>query len=96
LRVLESIFMIKKEFKIKNKTGLHARPAALLVKTTGKFKSNIFISKDGFEVNGKSIMGVMTLAAEPGSVIEVTIDGEDENEAMQALKDLIVNDFYEN
>jgi phosphocarrier protein HPr len=88
--------MIKKEFKIKNKTGLHARPAALLVKTTGKFKSNIFISKDGFEVNGKSIMGVMTLAAEPGSVIEVTIDGEDENEAMQALKDLIVNDFYEN
>lgn len=96
MRVLESIFMIKKEFKIKNKTGLHARPAALLVKTTGKFKSNIFISKDGFEVNGKSIMGVMTLAAEPGSVIEVTIDGEDENEAMQALKDLIVNDFYEN
>lgn len=88
--------MIKKEFTIKNKTGLHARPAALLVKTTGKFKSNIFISKDGFEVNGKSIMGVMTLAAEPGSVIEVTIDGEDENEAMQALKDLIVNDFYEN
>lgn len=96
MRVLESIFMIKKEFTIKNKTGLHARPAALLVKTTGKFKSNIFISKDGFEVNGKSIMGVMTLAAEPGSVIEVTIDGEDENEAMQALKDLIVNDFYEN
>ncbi len=96
MRVLESIFMIKKEFKIKNKTGLHARPAALLVKTTGKFKSNIFISKDGFEVNGKSIMGVMTLAAEPGSVIEVTIDGEDENEAMQALKDLIENDFYEN
>lgn len=88
--------MIKKEFTIKNKTGLHARPAALLVKTTGKFKSNIFISKDGFEVNGKSIMGVMTLAAEPGSVIEVTIDGEDEKEAMQALKDLIVNDFYEN
>ncbi len=87
--------MIKKELKIKNKTGLHARPAALLVKTTGKFKSEIFISKDGYKVNGKSIMGVMTLAAESGSLIEVFIDGPDENEAMTALEDLIKNKFYE-
>lgn len=87
--------MIKKELKIKNKTGLHARPAALLVKTTGKFKSEIFISKDGYKVNGKSIMGVMTLAAESGSLIEVFIDGPDEDEAMTALEDLIKNKFYE-
>ncbi|UCF63550.1 MAG: HPr family phosphocarrier protein [bacterium] len=87
--------MIKKELKIKNKTGLHARPAALLVKTTGKFKSEIFISKDGYKVNGKSIMGVMTLAAESGSLIEVFIDGPDEDEAMTALEDLIENKFYE-
>ncbi|MCK4892823.1 MAG: HPr family phosphocarrier protein [Calditrichia bacterium] len=87
--------MIKKELTIKNKTGLHARPAALLVKTTGKFKSEIFISKDGYKVNGKSIMGVMTLAAESGSVIEISVDGPDEEEAMLALEDLINNKFFE-
>lgn len=87
--------MIKKEFKITNKTGLHARPAALLVKTAGKFKSKIIISKDGFEVNGKSIMGVMTLAAESGSVILVTADGEDEKDVIEALEVLIKNKFYE-
>ena len=87
--------MIKKELTIKNKTGLHARPAALLVKTTGKFKSEIFISKDGYKVNGKSIMGVMTLAAESGSVIEISVDGPDEKEAMLALEDLINNKFFE-
>jgi len=87
--------MIKKELTIKNKTGLHARPAALLVKTTGKFRSEIFISKDGYRVNGKSIMGVMTLAAESGSVIEISVDGSDEKEAMLALEDLINNKFFE-
>lgn len=87
--------MIKKELTIKNKTGLHARPAALLVKTTGKFKSEVFISKDGYKVNGKSIMGVMTLAAESGSVIEISVDGPDEKEAMIALEDLINNKFFE-
>ena len=87
--------MIKKELIIKNKTGLHARPAALLVKTTGKFKSEIFISKDGYKVNGKSIMGVMTLAAEAGSVIEISVDGPDEKEAVIAMEDLINNKFFE-
>ena len=65
------------------------------MKTTGKFKSEIFISKDGYKVNGKSIMGVMTLAAESGSVIEISVDGPDENEAMLALEDLISNKFFE-
>jgi phosphocarrier protein len=88
--------MIKKVLKITNRTGLHARPAALLVKTTAKFKSDIFISKDGYEVNGKSIMGVMTLAAESGSNLELRIEGEDEQEALAALEDLISNNFFEN
>lgn len=88
--------MQKKVFKITNKTGLHARPAAMLVKTTGKFKSDIYISKDGYEVNGKSIMGVLTLAAESGSTLEVRIEGEDEQEAMMAIEDLIKNNFNEN
>lgn len=87
--------MITKELTIKNRTGLHARPAALLVKTIGKFKSEIFISKDGYKVNGKSIMGVMTLAAESGSIIEISIDGPDEKEALVALEDLINNKFFE-
>lgn len=87
--------MIQKELKVINKTGLHARPAALLVKTAGKFKSNIMISKDGFEVNGKSIMGVMTLGAESGSVILICVDGEDEEDAINALEELIQNRFYE-
>ena len=65
------------------------------MKTTGKFKSDIRISKDGYEVNGKSIMGVMTLAAEPGSVIQVIVEGEDEQEAMKAIEELINNRFFE-
>jgi len=88
--------VIKKVLKITNRTGLHARPAALLVKTTGKFKSEVYISKDGYEVNGKSIMGVMTLAAESGSILEVRIEGDDEQEAMAALEELINKNFFEN
>lgn len=87
--------MIKKTFKILNKYGLHARPAAMLVKTTSKFKSKIEISKDGLVANAKSIIGVMTLAAETGSEIEFTIDGEDAELALEAIADLIENKFYE-
>lgn len=87
--------MIKKILKIQNKYGLHARPAALLVKTTGKFHSNINIAKDGVVANGKSIMGLMTLVAESGSEIEVIVDGEDEEEAMRAIQQLIENNFNE-
>ena len=87
--------MIKKIIQITNKTGLHARPAALLVKTTAKFKSDIKISKDGYEVNAKSIMGVMTLAAENGSIVEVCADGPDEKEAIHAIEELITNKFFE-
>lgn len=87
--------MIKKVFQISNRLGLHARPAALLVKTAGKFKSSIQFAKDGYVVNGKSIMGVMTLAAEPGSEIEIIIEGADAQEALEAIAEIIENNFYE-
>ncbi|HID39236.1 MAG TPA: HPr family phosphocarrier protein [Calditrichaeota bacterium] len=87
--------MIKEIIKITNKHGLHARPAAHLVKVAGKFESEIKIIKDGLEVNGKSIMGVMMLAAEPGSELTFVIDGKDEKEALEAIKELIKNNFYE-
>lgn len=87
--------MIKKVFKIQNKFGLHARPAALLVKTSGKFKSVINIAKDGVVANGKSIMGLMTLVAESGSEIEITVEGIDEEDAMRAIQELIENKFNE-
>jgi phosphocarrier protein HPr len=82
--------MIKKEVTIKNKLGLHARPASLFVKTAGRFESTIKIEKDGIEVNGKSIMGVMMLAAEKGSTITILAEGNDEKEAIEALEELII------
>lgn len=82
--------MIKKDITIENKLGLHARPASLFVKTAGRFESEIKIEKDGIEVNGKSIMGVMMLAAEMGSQITIIADGSDENDAIDALVELII------
>jgi phosphocarrier protein HPr len=87
--------MIQETLKINNKHGLHARPAAQFVKIAGKYASEIKVIKDGLEVNGKSIMGIMMLAAEPGSEIVLIIEGEDENDAMKALRELIHNKFYE-
>ena len=87
--------MIKKIIQINNKSGLHARPAAHLVKVSGQFTSDIKILKDGLEVNGKSIMGVMMLAAEPGSELEFVIEGEDEQQAMAGILELIEKKFYE-
>ena len=75
--------------------GLHARPAAQFVKIAGKYKSAIYISRNDREVNGKSIMGVMTLAAEKGSELTITVDGRDELQAMDALVQLVNNKFYE-
>jgi phosphocarrier protein len=87
--------MIEEVLKIINKHGLHARPAAQFVKIAGKFKSDIKVIKDGLEVNGKSIMGIMMLAAEPDSEITLLINGEDEKEAFTALNELISRKFYE-
>jgi len=80
---------------IKNRLGMHARPAALFVKTASQFKSDVSVMKDGLEVNGKSIMGVMMLAAEQGSQLVIRAHGEDEKEAIAALEKLIEDKFYE-
>ncbi|MCD6169513.1 MAG: HPr family phosphocarrier protein [Candidatus Latescibacteria bacterium] len=87
--------MFEKRVTIKNQLGLHARPAALLVRTAEKFKSNIFIVKGDLEVNGKSIMGVMMLAAEMGSQITIRAEGEDEKEAVEAIASVVEDKFYE-
>ncbi|MCK4524303.1 HPr family phosphocarrier protein [candidate division WOR-3 bacterium] len=87
--------MITKEIKIKNKLGLHARPAALFVKTASKYISSIKIKKNDTEIDGKSIMGLMMLAAESGSKLIIMIDGEDEGNAMNALIKLIEGNFNE-
>lgn len=78
--------MIKKEFEIFNKVGLHARPAALFVQTASKFKSQISIKKGNKTVNGKSIMGVMTLGASSGDKVTIIVDGPDENEAIETIE----------
>ncbi len=87
--------MIEKTLLIQNKHGLHARPAAHLVKIAGKFTSDIKLFKDGLEINAKSIMGVMMLAAEPGSEVLLQVDGEDENDALTAIQELFDKKFYE-
>jgi phosphocarrier protein len=87
--------MLEQQFTIVNKLGLHARASALLVKTASRFKSDIRIDRDSIEVNGKSIMGIMMLAAAKGSSIMMKIDGEDEVEAMQVLGELIRDGFGE-
>ena len=87
--------MIQETIKIKNKLGIHARPATLLAQEAGKFKSDIFISKDGVEVNAKSIMGIMMIAAEHGSTLHISINGSDEKEAAQALKVIFKKIFEE-
>ncbi len=80
---------------IRNKVGLHARPAALFVRTAGKFKSKVSAVKDGREVNAKSILSVLTLGAEQGAVVTIRAEGEDEAEAVEALKELVENNFGE-
>jgi phosphocarrier protein HPr len=78
---------------IRNQLGLHARACALFVKTAAKFKAQVFVARDDLEVNGKSIMGVMMLAAEEGSTIRVRADGPDEALAVAALQDLVDGRF---
>jgi phosphocarrier protein len=87
--------MAKKEFTIINKLGIHARPAAQFVKLANRFEADVFVEKDGEEVDGKSIMGLMMLAAGHGSVILVSTDGPDAESAMEAIGDLIARKFEE-
>ena len=85
--------MTETELLIRNQLGLHARACALFVKTAARFKSNILVSRDDLEVNGKSIMGVMMLAAEEGSTIRVRAQGPDEDQALDALRELVDGKF---
>jgi phosphocarrier protein HPr len=78
---------------IRNQLGLHARACALFVKTASRFKSEVMVSRDGLEVNGKSIMGVMMLAAEEGATIVVKALGADEADALVALQELVDGKF---
>jgi phosphocarrier protein len=87
--------MPERTIKVVNETGIHARPAAEIVKLTSKYKSEITISRDGMDVNGKSIMGVMMLAAECGSEILVKANGDDADAALNALAALVASKFGE-
>ena len=87
--------MRRKTVTVTNRLGLHARPSALLVRAATKFRSDFFIEKDGMKVNGKSIMGVMMLAAENGSHLELIADGVDEEYLMTEITELIESVFGE-
>lgn len=80
---------------IVNKLGLHARPAAMLVSTAARFESEVFFSRDDLKVNGKSIMGVMMLAAEKGATIKIEVEGADEEATLKALLEVIQSGFGE-
>jgi phosphocarrier protein len=83
------------EVQVANRAGLHARPAAELVRLAGSFKSEIHVEKDGLQVNAKSIMGVLMLAAEQGSTLRFTAAGPDSDDALKALTDLVRRGFEE-
>jgi len=87
--------MQQQEFEIVNKLGLHARASALFVKTASKFQSEVKLARESVEVNGKSIMGIMMLAASKGTKIRLTVEGVDEAEAMQTIGAMIIDGFGE-
>jgi len=84
---------LERDVQILNRAGMHARPAAEFVKTAGRFASDITVEKDGLEVNGKSIMGVLMLAAEQGSWLKLRASGADAAEALESLADLVGRGF---
>jgi phosphocarrier protein HPr len=87
--------MIEQLVEVVNRAGIHTRPAAMIVKLAAKFKSDIYLIRDGFSINAKSIIGVMTLAAEQGAKIIVKIDGQDEQMATDELTQLFASGFGE-
>ena len=87
--------MIEREVEIVNRLGLHARAAAKLVHTAGGFQSRVTVEKDGEEVDGKSILGILLLGAGQGSQVTIRCDGQDEEDAMRAVTTLIANRFDE-
>jgi phosphocarrier protein len=87
--------VLTKELQVVNKLGIHARPAAMFVKVANRFKCNIFVEKDGEKVNGKSIMGLMMLAAGPGCKIIIYADGHDASAAIGEIETLLKRKFDE-
>jgi len=87
--------MIEREVTVRNAAGLHTRPASMIVRVAAKFDADLFIRKDSYEINGKSIIGVMTLAAESGATLTLLLDGPDEVAAADALEDLFESGFGE-
>ena len=94
-RKITEIPPVTKDFVVTNKLGVHARPAALFVKTANRFDCEILVEKDGETVNGKSIMGIMMLAAGPGSKLHVSARGEDAPQALVELEELVKRKFDE-
>ncbi len=93
-KLLEGEFL-SKELTVVNKLGMHARPAAMFVKTANRFTSDIFVEKDGEKINGKSIMGLMMLAAGPGSKLMLHVCGTDAAQAIAELEALVNRKFDE-
>lgn len=87
--------MLEKDIVVSNKAGVHARPSALIVKTASQFDSEVFLTCEGTEVNAKSIMSVMMLAAAMGSVVRIRTEGSDEDKALDAITALFDNKFNE-
>ena len=87
--------MLTGEVTIKNRAGIHARPAALIVQVANEFESEIFLEKDNNSINAKSIMGIITLGAGYNSVITIKTDGSDEADALEAIRKLFENRFEE-
>ena len=87
--------MTQRTVRVMNRAGLHTRPAAMLVKLAATFTSDVHLVKDGFHINAKSIIGVMTLAAEHGSELQLEVDGADEQAAADAIAGLFASRFGE-
>ncbi|MCX7737767.1 MAG: HPr family phosphocarrier protein [Candidatus Kapabacteria bacterium] len=87
--------MVETNVTVKNRAGIHTRPAASIVKLSSKFSSDIYLIRDGFAINAKSIIGVMTLAAEQGANLTIRADGEDEELASKEMKELFDSGFGE-
>jgi phosphocarrier protein len=87
--------MVEKIVTVKHRAGIHARPAALIVKTANQFSSDFFIEKDTMKINGKSIMGIITLGASYKTELKIIFEGDDEEEAAAAIEQLFLNRFEE-
>ena len=94
-KIGESVLSLTRDFLVSNKLGMHARPAAMFVKTANRFSCDIFVEKDGEKVNGKSIMGLMMLAAGPGSKLTVHAEGNDASQALAEIETLLARKFDE-